>query len=50
MIDMVVQFQKHRNNSVVLVFDGARGEENIPLPMTAGVTVLSGMMVRVRTM
>jgi len=30
LIEMVVQFQKHRNNSVVLVFDGARGEENIP--------------------
>lgn len=40
LIDMVVQFQKHRNNSVVLVFDGARGEENIPPSDDGRFTVL----------
>lgn len=30
MIDMVVQFQKQRKNSVILVFDGARGDEQVP--------------------
>ncbi len=30
LIDLMVQFQRHRSNSVVLVFDGARGDEVVP--------------------
>jgi predicted RNA-binding protein with PIN domain len=30
LIDLVVQFQKHRNNSVVLVFTGVLGDEVVP--------------------
>ncbi len=31
LIDMVLKFQKHRNNSVVLVFDKSPGDEALPL-------------------
>lgn len=40
LIDLVVQFQKHRNNSIVLVFDGAPADEKIPPPGDNRLSVL----------